>query len=319
MGNSDSINFSLSNLYRSWYAFRGGKRASSEIVAFQYSLESNIDQLSHQLMNKSYKHGAYAQFIVQDSKRREIAVAPVRDRVVHRLIYDFLVQAWDKTFIFDAWSCRPGKGQHRAIERATSYMQDYANGWVWRSDITKFFDSVDQETLLSLVSRRTTCQDALWLIQEVLSSYQKKEAGLGIPIGNLTSQIFANIYQNEFDRFMVHALKPAAYLRYGDDWLCFSSNQYDLEAIRHRAIDFLGEELKLTISHRLDMLRPVRDGVTYLGIDIWPNGHRITKSTQTRVRLKIDSSNFSSYEALVRQFSNEHSLKKFYWETLDII
>jgi len=270
-------------------------------------------------MNKSYKHGAYAQFIVQDSKRREIAVAPVRDRVVHRLIYDFLVQAWDKTFIFDAWSCRPGKGQHRAIERATSYMQDYANGWVWRSDITKFFDSVDQETLLSLVSRRTTCQDALWLIQEVLSSYQKKEAGLGIPIGNLTSQIFANIYQNEFDRFMVHALKPAAYLRYGDDWLCFSSNQYDLEAIRHRAIDFLGEELKLTISHRLDMLRPVRDGVTYLGIDIWPNGHRITKSTQTRVRLKIDSSNFSSYEALVRQFSNEHSLKKFYWETLDII
>lgn len=319
MGNSDSIDFSLSNLYRSWYAFRRGKRASSEIIAFQYSLESNIDQLSHQLANKSYKHGAYAHFIVQDSKKREIAVAPVRDRVVHRLIYDFLVPQWDKTFIFDAWSCRNNKGQHKAIERASSYMRNYANGWVWRSDITKFFDSVDQETLLELVSRHTKCKDALWLIQEVLASYSKNEPGRGMPIGNLTSQIFANIYQNEFDRFISHTLKPSAYLRYDDDWLCFSPNRNELETIRRDAIAFLSETLKLKVSQKLDMLRPVRNGVTYLGVDLWPNGHRITKATQARVRHKVKPGNFSSCDAFIRQFSSERSIKRFYWDTLDIL
>src|SRR5579884_2380712 len=243
MGNSDSIDFSLSNLYRSWYAFRRGKRASSEIIGFQYSLESNIDQLSHQLANKSYKHGAYAHFIVQDSKKREVAVAPVRDRVVHRLIYDFLVPQWDNSFIFDAWSCRPDKGQHRAVERAGSYMQKYANGWVWRSDVTKFFDSVDQAILLRLIAHRTRCSNALWLIDEVLSSYYKSKLGRGMPIGNLTSQIFANVYQNEFDRFMVHKLKPSAYLRYGDDWLCFTPNRDSLESIRQQAIRFLNNAL----------------------------------------------------------------------------
>lgn len=281
-------------------------------------MESNIDQLHQLLTSRAYHHGTYAHFIVQDSKKREIAVAPVRDRVVHRLIYDFLVPQWDKAFIFDAWSCRNNKGQHKAIERAASYMQEYANGWVWRADIRKFFDSVNQATLFKLVQRRTNCPDALWLIEEVLSSFYKNEPGRGMPIGNLTSQIFANIYQNEFDRFMAHTLKPSAYLRYGDDWLCFAADRATLEIIRQQAAQFLVNVLNLNLSQKLDLLLPVRKGVTYLGIDLWSNGYRITKPTQARVRLKINPSNFSSYEALVQQFSNEHGLKRFYWDTLDI-
>lgn len=287
-------------------------------MSFHYSLESNIDQLHHLLTSKTYQHGSYAQFIVQDSKRREIAVAPVRDRVIHRLIYDYLVPRWDKAFIFDAWSCRNNKGQHKAIERAAGYMQRYKNGWVWRADITKFFDSVDQEVLLNLVRRRTESEDALWLIQEIVSSYNKNEPKRGMPIGNLTSQIFANIYQNEFDRYMVHVLKPEAYLRYGDDWLCFTTNQTALINIRQRAIAFLADTLKLTISQKLDSVNPVYSGVTYLGIDLWPSGHRITKATQARVSSKIKPDNFASYDALIQQFSSERSIKRFYWETLDI-
>lgn len=318
MGNSDSIDFSLSNLYRSWYAFRRGKRASSEIIGFQYSLESNIDQLHHLLVNKAYKHGAYAHFIVQDSKRREIAVAPVRDRVVHRLIYDYLIPTWDKAFIFDAWSCRNAKGQHKAIERAAKFMEQYKNGWVWRADITKFFDNVDQATLLQLINRRTKCEDTLWLIQEVLGSYQKDEPGRGMPIGNLTSQIFANIYCNEFDRYMVHELKPDSYLRYGDDWLCFSDDLSELEVIRLKATQFLDETLKLHLSQKLDILTPTRKGITYLGIDLWPNGKRITKATQARVHRKLKPDNFTSYDALVQQFSSKRSIKRFYWDTVDL-
>lgn len=255
---------------------------------------------------------------MQDSKRREIAVAPVRDRVVHRLIYDHLVPTWDKTFIFDAWSCRNNKGQHRAIERAAGFMEKYKNGWVWRADITKFFDSIDQETLLKLIGRRTKCENTMWLIREVLGSYHKNELGRGMPIGNLTSQIFANIYQNEFDRFMVHALKPNAYLRYGDDWLCFADDPQTLELIRQKATHFLAETLSLNLSQKLDILRPVNKGVTYLGVDLWPSGKRITKATQARVHHKIKPDNFTSYDALIQQFSSKRSIKRFYWQTVDL-
>jgi RNA-directed DNA polymerase len=317
MGNSDSINFNLSSLYTSWYNFRRAKRASSEIMSFQYYLESNIDQLHHLLSSKTYKHGSYAQFTVQDSKKREIAVAPVRDRVIHRLIYDYLTPIWDKSFIFDAWSCRVNKGQHKAIERAALYMQRYQNGWVWRADIMKFFDSIDQEVLFQLIKRRTTCPDAQWLIHEVLWSYSKNEIGRGMPIGNLTSQIFANIYLNELDRYMVHVLKPAVYLRYGDDWLCFTENRAELLAIRKSATKFLSEVLKLNLSQKLDIIKPVAKGVTYLGIDLWPGNQRITKATRVRIDKKITSSNYYSYEAFIRHFSNKQSVKKFYWRTLD--
>lgn len=224
MGNSDSINFSLSNLYRSWYAFRRGKRESSEILAYQYSLESNIVQLHRELVRKTYRHGTYANFTVEDSKKREIAVAPVKDRLVHRLVYDYLMPNWNRHFIYDAWSCRPHKGQHKAIARTSLRMRQYSKGWLWRADIAKFFDNVDQATLISLIERRTFCPDARWLIREILSSYRKDSLGTGMPIGNLTSQVFANIYLNEFDRYMVHAMKPGAYLRYGDDWVCFDAD-----------------------------------------------------------------------------------------------
>ena len=132
MGNSDSIDISLSNLYRSWYSFRKGKRASNEVVSFEYSLEHNLVHLYASLITGKYKHGSYTNFEVSDSKRRQIAVAPVRDRVVHRLLYDYLVPVWDKTFIFDAWSCRAGKGQRDATARAALFMKRYQHAWMWR-------------------------------------------------------------------------------------------------------------------------------------------------------------------------------------------
>lgn len=109
--------------------------------------------------------------IVNDNKRRDIAVASVRDRVVHRLLYDYLVPIWDKTFIYDAWSCRQGKGLHAAIERAQQCMRKYPDYWLWRADITKLFDSVDKPTMKQLLKRRVSDSKALWLLDEVLDSY----------------------------------------------------------------------------------------------------------------------------------------------------
>jgi RNA-directed DNA polymerase len=318
MGNSDSISFSLSSLYRSWYTARQGKRMSSEMLTFEYSLEPNLSTLHQQLIDRSYRHGGYVYFTVHDSKKRDIAVAAVGDRVIHRLIYDYLIPIWDKHFIFDAWSCRTGKGLHGAVARASNYLQLNPTGWLWRADITKFFDSVDQAILLQVIKRRVTCPDALWLIEEVIGSYYKRKPGRGMPIGNLTSQIFANIYLNEFDRYMVHCLKPEAYLRYGDDWLCFAKTKAELELIQEQALAFLSQELKLTVNPKLNHISPVHRGVTYLGIDLWPSGHRITAQTRTRMRHKINTKNYVSYESLTRQFTNKRGVKRFYWQTLDI-
>ena len=241
----------------------------------------------------------------------------MRDRVVHRLLYDYLVTLYDKTFIFDAWSCRKGKGLHEAVARAASFMGKYHDAWLWRADIEKFFDSVDQTVLRELLQRRPTDPRAIWLLNDIISSYSKKHPGRGMPIGNLTSQIFANIYLHELDRYMAHSLKPLGYLRYGDDWLCFGRSRAELELIRRGAAVFLSEKLGLRLSPKVDIIQPVHRGVTFLGIDSWPNGQRITPQTGNRIVQKLTPANYSSYEALVRQFSNKRSLKNFYWRTLD--
>src|SRR3990167_9915086 len=170
-GSTSDIDVSLSNIWRTWWAFRAGKRASAAITAFEYELENNLWQLHHELTAGSYRHRGYTHFVVHDTKPRLIAVAMFRDRVVHRLLYDYLVPIWDKTFIYDAWSCRKNKGLYGAIDRAQLFMKTYYSGWVWRTDIIKFFDSVNQSTLKRLLRRRVHDPAALWLLDEVINSY----------------------------------------------------------------------------------------------------------------------------------------------------
>ena len=270
-GNS-SIDISLADVWRSFVAFRTGKKPSRAIVEFEYDLLDNIIKLDAELKAGTYKHGPYAHMIVNDNKRRDIAVASVCDRVVHRLLYDYLVTIWDKTFNYDAWSCRQNKGLHGAIDRAQRFMRQYKDGWLWRGDITKLFDSVDKHTMKRLLRRRVNDPTALWLLDEIIDSYSSFERYKGIPIGNLTSQILANIYLNEFDRFIKHSIKPSAYLRYGDDWLCFMSDKVQLENARVRSENFLRGELGLNINPKANFIKPVRAGVSYLGVDLWPGG-----------------------------------------------
>ena len=173
MTGSDSINLGLGNIWRSWFAFRRGKRATPDLDVFQYCLEVNLSKLHRDLNSGAYRHGGYRKFVVHDNKRREISVARIRDRVVHRLIYDYLVPIYDKTFIFDAWSCRKGKGLLGAIERAQGFLEKSPQAYVWRADIKRFFDSVDQGVLLGAVFRKVRCPQARWLIREVVGSFPK--------------------------------------------------------------------------------------------------------------------------------------------------
>ena len=165
------IDLSLGNIWKSWFNFKKGKRKTPEFHGFQYYLEKNLSELQAELKNGTYKHGSYRQFTVCDNKRREIAVARIRDRTVHRLVYDYLIPIFDKIFIYDAWSCRTGKGLPGAIERAQGFLEKNPQAYVWRADIKKFFDSVDQAVLMELIQSRISDPKILRLIREVVGSY----------------------------------------------------------------------------------------------------------------------------------------------------
>lgn len=315
---------SLGNIWNCWFLFRRGKKASHDIDAFEYTLETNLSGLQADIADGSYRHGGYWIFTVTENKRREIAVASVRDRVVHRLLYEYLVPIYDKTFIFDVWSCRKGKGLVGAIERTQDIFSRYPEAFVWRADIKKFFDSVDHDVLKRILSLRITDPAALRLLRQVIDSYgiADCEDGFdarrnGIPIGNLTSQIFANIYLNEADRFVKHELCPAAYLRYGDDFFIIAGSWAEARAFRSRIIAFLRSELRLEINPKHDILIPVRRGLRFLGVEIFPGGRRLNMRNRVRIGRKLSLKNVSSYRGLLRRHESVKRIRRFDWVFLE--
>jgi len=325
MGNV-SIDLSLANLWRSWQLFRRGKKSSSDIDQFAYNLESNLLRLWQDLDDGSYRHGGYRKFIVADNKRREISVASVCDRVVHRLLYEYLVKIYDKTFIYDAWSCRKGKGVVGAINRTQNFLLCFKNSFVWRSDIVKFFDNVDTGLLFEILCRKIKEDKALRLLKEVIESFlvqgpagmqrererESKGPRRGIPIGNLTSQIFANIYLNEFDRFVKHQLKPQAYLRYGDDFIIINDTKVKVNQVRLEAIKFLFENLKMQTHQKSDIIVACRQGLKFLGTEIFSNGRRLKKRNWHRAISRLNHHNLGSYWGLIKQH-NFKKIKQFNW------
>ena len=171
MGSPSDIDLSLANIWKSWYNFRKGKRNSQAILEFEWQLESNLMSLEEDLSAGSYMHGSYDHFIVNEHKRRDIAVASVRDRVVHRLIYDYLVPLCDKRFDYDVWSCRTGKGNSAALERTAQLLRKYPTACVWRGDIQKFFDSINQLKLLQLIKRYPVSDKAYEILDKIINSY----------------------------------------------------------------------------------------------------------------------------------------------------
>jgi len=161
----------LGNIYQSWFKFKRGKKKTRELEFFNYHLEDNLWRLHLDLSNSQYLPGPYRHFTVADGKRRDIAVVGMRDRVVHRLVYEYLVEIYDKIFIYDVWSCRKNKGLSGALARTQFFFKKYPRGFVWRADITKFFDNVKQDKLLEMICRRITDPKAQWLIKKIIDGY----------------------------------------------------------------------------------------------------------------------------------------------------
>lgn len=310
---------SIENLFQAWNEFRKGKRKRKDVQIFERNLEDNLFELHGKLRNKTYRHGSYDSFFVHDPKLRHIHKASVEDRIIHHLFYKYLYELFDKSFIYDSYSCRLEKGTHQGVKRLEKFTRivsrNYIRGcWALKLDIKKFFASVDHEILKELLRKKVHDKDIIWLLGEVVDSFPK-----GIPLGNLTSQIFANIYLNELDQFVKHQLKARYYLRYADDFLIlFSCDQYDRLVYHTKLISlikqFLRDNLKLKLHPRKIILRRLDWGIDFLGYIVLP--HYILPRTKTKRRIfiklkaKIDDENFGqSLQSYLGYLSHANSYK----------
>ena len=251
----------------------------------------NIYSLHNDLTNKTYKHGDYKAFKINDPKPRDIHKATVRDRLLHHAIYRILYPYFDQKFIYDSYSCRVGKGTHKAIYRFESFIRKVGQNntktcWVLKCDIKKFFANIDHDILKSILAKHIDVKESLWLLGQVIDSFQTpSRQGLagkrGLPLGNLTSQLLVNIYMNEFDQFVKHKLKVKYYIRYADDFVVLSQDKKYLEDILEKMKEFLSNDLKLTMHPDKVFIKTITSGVDFLGWVHFPK-HRVLRTATKR-------------------------------------
>lgn len=278
---------SLENLLEAWKEFQRGKKSRKDVQEFELHLMSNILSLHRDLVSKTYQHSLYEAFNVSDPKPRSIHKASVRDRLLHHALYSNLYPFFDRTFITDSFSCRKWKGTHKAMDRFRAFSYKVSKNhtktaWVLKGDIRKFFASIDHGILMGIIGRYIPDQDIKELLWKIISSFSVKE-GVGLPLGNLTSQILVNIYMNEFDQFIKHKLKAKYYIRYADDFVILSDDKAHLENIIPQIQDFLWNKLRLELHPNKLYIKTVASGVDFLGWVLFPD-HRVLR-TITKKRM----------------------------------
>ena len=277
---------SLPNLYRAAHAAARGKRHNDEVSFFNFRMETEIARLYADLVSGGYRHGRYEVFRIYEPKEREIAKASFRDRVVHHAVHDVIEPVIDRTFIFDSYACRRGKGTHAAIERAQSFLE--ARLYVLHGDVRKYFPSIDRGLVKGLMRRHIGGTRLPALVEEIVDSARYVfPGGKGLPIGNLTSQFLANLYLHELDRFVKHTLKCRYYLRYMDDFLLFDDDPAVLERWREAVSDMLASRLKLSLHSDKTQIFSARKGLTFLGFNLSRGRRRMGAAGMRRLRARL--------------------------------
>ncbi len=284
--------YAFDNLYQAFREARKGKRSKPEVAAFEYHLEPELWQLQQELQEHTYQPGPYHHFYIIERKKRKISAAPFRDRVVHHALCRVIQPIFEARFIHDSYACRVGKGTHRAADRAQEFAR--RNAYCLKGDVQQFFPSIDHALLREILARRIADTEVLWLIDQILhsgagvldSEYTMQWfpgddlwAGLrprGLPIGNLTSQFWANTYLDRLDQFVKRELKCAAYLRYADDFLLFHADKAVLHGWREAVIACLAE-LRLKLHERKSVVFPTADGIDFVGYRIFADHRRLRK------------------------------------------
>ncbi len=301
----------FSNLLEAYRKARLGKRRRPDVLAFELDLETELIELQRQLTDSSYRPGDYRLFSIYERKPRTIAAAPFRDRVVHHALMNVIEPPLDRTFIDHSYACRTGRGVHRAVAQYQRRAHRYA--YVLKLDIEKYFHSIDRGILKQELYRRIKDRNVLVLLERIIDCgphvkpqlryfsgddlLTPLERQIGIPIGNLTSQFFANLYLDHFDHFMQERSGAHAYLRYVDDMVVLGDDKRELWRIRQRVADYL-ESLRLRLHPCKAHIFRVSDGVDFLGYRVFrnrillrnENGRRFARRLRTLARLYAEGS-----------------------------
>ena len=298
-GHSYDEIISVENLLEAWKEFKRGKTKKEGVQRFQLRLMEHILSLHADLRNRTYRHGPYKHFRIADPKPRDIHKASVRDRLLHHAICRKLYPFFDCTFIADSFSCLIGKGTHRAMNRFRAFAYKVSKNhtgtcFVLKCDIRKFFANIDHDTLFSILSAYIANEDILGLLENIVGSFgsfsnshecendnKSGKAGVGLPLGNLTSQLLVNVYMNEFDQFVKHTLKVEYYIRYADDFVILSRDKIFLEQLTTEIAQFLGGRLKLALHPDKVFIKTFASGVDFLGF-VHFSDHRVLRASTKR-------------------------------------
>ncbi|MBN3036798.1 MAG: RNA-directed DNA polymerase [Bacteroidales bacterium] len=312
------------NLFEAARKAMKAKRFSDCASLFCLKLESEVFTLQDELINGSYTPGKYREFYIYEPKKRKISAAPFRDRVVHHALCNIIGPVFEQSFIYDSYANRSGKGSHKAIRRCQEFMRKYR--FVLKADIRKYFPSIDHQILKDQIFRKIRCERTRNLISTIIDRSNPQEEVLyyfpgdhiftpverrkGLPIGNLTSQYFGNIYLNEFDHFIKEQLRVKGYIRYVDDFLLFHNDKSKLNEWKDEIEGFIGS-LRLCLHHNKTQVRPVRLGITFLGQRIFDT-HRLLRNENVRkCRHRINRQIVKLRSRLIRPSDIEASLNSW--------
>ncbi len=290
--------YDFANLHAAFVAARRAKRGRSAVVAFSQRVEDELFRLQSALQSHSYRPGAYRNFYIHEPKRRKISAAPFCDRVIHHALVRVIEPIFERRFIHDSYACRVGKGTHRALDRCTQWVRQYR--YVLQCDVAKFFPTIDHAILENILAHTLADRQVMWLCTTIIASgvgvldSEREPRWLpgddlfaplrpqGLPIGNLTSQFWANIYLNELDQFVKRTLKCRAYLRYADDFLLFSDDKPTLHAWHTELRAFAAERLRLHLHAHKCQVYPTASGVPFLGFRHYGSHRRLKREGVVR-------------------------------------
>jgi RNA-directed DNA polymerase len=297
------------NLYLAYQKASKGKKSKANVIHFSNELEKELFQLRTELRDRTYIPGTYRTFHIYDPKKRMISAAPFRDRVVHHALFNLIEHDLESHYIFDTYANRVRKGTHRAIKRCQKYIKSYP--YFLKADIRKYFPSIDHEILKMKLHQKIKCTHLQWLCDLIIDASNPQEPVVnyfsgddlfsphirkrGLPMGNLTSQSFANFYLSDFDHFVKQTLR-LPYVRYVDDFVLFSHDRQILVEAKTQIEKFLADHLRLQLHPLKTHICPSANGITFLGQRIFTT-HRLLRSQNLRRFYKRLKKRLKDYHA----------------------
>ena len=296
---------SMNNLANAWRRARKGKTKKLYVIEFETELGKNLKLLQEELKNQTYEPKPLVTFTLRDPKTRKISKSHFRDRIVHHALVRIIEPFFDRTFIYDSCANRKGKGNLFAIKRFYQFMEmvsrngknkgwfneNQIKGYCLKADIRHYFQEVDHEILLKILKRKIADEKVIWLLKRVLRERERDAdspiKNLGMPIGNLTSQFFANVYLNELDKFVKHKLRAKYYIRYVDDFVILHSSKNQLEIWKNQIQEFLRNELKLELHPDKSKIIPLSKGIDFVGFRNFYHFRLLRKRNIRNMQTKI--------------------------------